>query len=644
MERVKTSNIYLNMFEAIKCDDLVTFSSLIENDKMLSTSFGRFPILTLCYMYDSKKIVSMYENRLIKIGNYTRVFEPFEVYERFIKLCKKSLRLYMLDDAIVYPLEMLVFTKRYDYLTKIYDISYKNEQIIKNIEYISKHITREKIEIDRLSITIKNPRLKPHQKGVLIASVMTSAIMLVMCLLIAILQPMIIGSGSIEKPFMVYSEKQLITAMKSGGNYRLGKDITLTSPWARLSEFAGTLDGDNHKIIASDYIIDEFVYNLKGTIKNVRFDFGEGDYEVKDSKAFVVALNNSTGVIDNVDVIIKRDFSTKDNLSNQSSYLVSTLCLENYGTIKNCDMTIDYDYDSQGEVDVYLLGMLGINRGTGVVENCTTTGDSNITATQVDIAGVIGFNYTEYNLIGVYAVGVLYNITNNADITVSSTSSGWSPVVGGVCIENRGEASGLRNTGSIVVSEASQSTDRINISVAGIVVTNYYKVSDSCNTGSIVATSKVAAIRIGGVVATATRLNYQTYQTPYTYSIITSCYSVGEYTATTISDTANISIGGIVAYALHTDIKECYSININVSSVDRVYVGAICGLVNDAITTTSNYGVIKDNAYLGDTYGVGGVYSVEGEVTDVYLVNVDGDFATKKDSLDEIKNMDIYWE
>ena len=107
------NNKYLNLFEAIKLDDLVTFSVLIENesDKIFSTSFGRFPMLSVCYLYNAKKIVTMYEDRLIKIGNFVRVYEPFEIYDKFIKLSKKSFRLYLNDDSTIYPIEMLVFTK-----------------------------------------------------------------------------------------------------------------------------------------------------------------------------------------------------------------------------------------------------------------------------------------------------------------------------------------------------------------------------------------------------------------------------------------------------------------------------------------------------------------------------------------------------
>ncbi|MBQ9791851.1 MAG: hypothetical protein IJW28_04610, partial [Clostridia bacterium] len=591
------SNLHLNIFEAIKSDDLVTFSALMssENEKMFSLSFGRFPILTLCYMYGAKKIVSMYEDRLIKIGNYVITFEPFEIYESFIKIAKKGFRLYLSSDSIVYPIEMLLFTKQYDYLSSKYMLLYKNDVIKQNLEYISKNINHEKIDIDNTYCVVKNRKLKPHQKWGLVGYATISFVMIIMCIMIAVLQPMIIGSGTINHPIMIYSETQLITAMKGGKNYKLAKDITLTKKWARIPKFVGSIDGNGHTIFAYDNIIDEFVFELTGTIKNIRFDFGDSDFEVFDNKAFVVTANNTTGVIDNVDVIIKRTFTTKENLSNETSYIVSTLCLENYGTIKNCDMSIDYYYDSQGLVDVYLTGMLGINRGTGRVMDCSTTNGSKIIATQVDVAGVVGFNYTEYNFLNIYALGELSGITNNASINIVSVGDGWSPVVGGVCIENRGVATALKNNANIFVKENSYSEEKLTISIAGLIVNNYYKIQDSCNLGSITAESNVASIRIGGVVTTATRLNYQML---YTFSDISGCYSKGLIKATTVGEDNHIALGGIVAYAINSNIQNNYvTTTFESAGTDKSYVGSICGLVNDIITSSNSYGIISNNYY-----------------------------------------------
>lgn len=45
------------IIEIIKRDDLIAFLSLSKNENLLNLSFGRFPILSLCYLYNAKKIV-----------------------------------------------------------------------------------------------------------------------------------------------------------------------------------------------------------------------------------------------------------------------------------------------------------------------------------------------------------------------------------------------------------------------------------------------------------------------------------------------------------------------------------------------------------------------------------------------------------
>ena len=84
-------------------------------------------------------------------------------------------------------------------------------------------------------------------------------------------------------------------------------------------------------------------------------------------------------------------------------------------------------------------------------------------------------------------------------------------------------------------------------------------------------------------------------------------------------------------------------INMQVTGSDVAYLGAICGLINDRVTTNSNYGVIQNNEYLLGDAGVGGIYTNGSDELDVYMEKLDGDFATKHTSLDNLKNSNIYW-
>ena len=56
---------YNFIINAIKSNDLVLFAKFIKNNE--NVSFGRFPILTLLYLYNSKKIIKVYKDELLKI-------------------------------------------------------------------------------------------------------------------------------------------------------------------------------------------------------------------------------------------------------------------------------------------------------------------------------------------------------------------------------------------------------------------------------------------------------------------------------------------------------------------------------------------------------------------------------------------------
>ena len=73
--------LYDNIFDSIKNDDLTLFSSLIESNENLC--YGRFPLLSICILYNSKKILKKYKNKLINIEKYN-----ITNVELFNKLCK----------------------------------------------------------------------------------------------------------------------------------------------------------------------------------------------------------------------------------------------------------------------------------------------------------------------------------------------------------------------------------------------------------------------------------------------------------------------------------------------------------------------------------------------------------------------------
>ena len=78
------------IINSIKADNLMDFSQLVKDNQNLC--FGRFPILSICYLYGAKKIIKSYESKLCQIKEYKIVDESFEVYNKFKQFAGRCLR------------------------------------------------------------------------------------------------------------------------------------------------------------------------------------------------------------------------------------------------------------------------------------------------------------------------------------------------------------------------------------------------------------------------------------------------------------------------------------------------------------------------------------------------------------------------
>ena len=90
----------------VKKDDLKSFKAMMRDSNLGNLRMGRFPVLSLLYLYGARKILSAYETGFLKISSWESVGEPIEVSQYFAKKAGKCLRLYF--DEIVSPIEMLL--------------------------------------------------------------------------------------------------------------------------------------------------------------------------------------------------------------------------------------------------------------------------------------------------------------------------------------------------------------------------------------------------------------------------------------------------------------------------------------------------------------------------------------------------------
>ncbi len=191
---------------------------------------------------------------------------------------------------------------------------------------------------------------------------------------------------------------------------------------------------------------------------------------------------------------------------------------DNAGTVSNCvsDVAVKSGYN--------VGGVVGWNRDTGIITNCTNNGTITGTSNDVFVGGVVGTN-----------CGTVQNCTNNGTVETATYA-------GGVVGVNFGTVSGSYNTKNVA-----------GVTAGGVVGANSYanvsgKVTSCYNTGT------VSGATAGGVIGT----NYwhdNYYTTP---GNVNSCYNIGMVTAS--SDGA--TIGGVVGAnsygTINGTVDSCY--------------------------------------------------------------------------------------
>lgn len=175
---------------------------------------------------------------------------------------------------------------------------------------------------------------------------------------------------------------------------------------------------------------------------------------------------------------------------------------DNAGTVSNCvsDVAVKSGYN--------VGGVVGWNRDTGIITNCTNNGTITGTSNDVFVGGVVGTN-----------CGTVQNCTNNGTVETATYA-------GGVVGVNFGTVSGSYNTKNVA-----------GVTAGGVVGANSYanvsgKVTSCYNTGTVSGTTA------GGVIGT----NYwhdDYYTTP---GNVNSCYNTGKVTA----PSEGATIGGVV--------------------------------------------------------------------------------------------------
>ena len=228
-----------SLLQAIKNDDLKAFNALMENAQCGTYRLGRFPVLSLMYLYKARKLLLIYEQSVLKITVFEPLREPVEISKKFLSKAGKSLRLYF--DEIVSPLEMLLVLDKTRRLKRLYPQTKPSAAIKERLKsiYFIKYALNVKFEGD--SIVLDRRPLNYREKkniatACMCAALAASVIVAVPITAVALMPP----EGEVTKLSQINFSSQK--------EYTLKKDIILPENFS-VEKVNCKINGEGNKLI-----------------------------------------------------------------------------------------------------------------------------------------------------------------------------------------------------------------------------------------------------------------------------------------------------------------------------------------------------------------------------------------------------------
>ena len=550
---------YDSIVNAIKSNDLVLFAKFIKNNE--NVAFGRFPILTLLYLYNANKIIKVYKDELLRIKYFNSVDEPLEFYNKFKKVAKRALRLY-LNDYIVSPIEMLAILNRDGEVKKMFkfycDNKMLNEKISKNLTKIYT-INKQLSKQNKNRISISPKRFTKKEKLFYRIGLATSfAFMLAICSVLMFLNSTI-GFGTSSNPFKIYNKSQLLSALKTDSYYLLYADMTLSEELKDVS-FNGHLDGNNHTLTIEYFPSKTLISENNGDIKNLNIVYPDHNGNVYENLSLLTGTNN--GTISNVNISLN-SLNLTCNKSSNDIY-ISGYSNTNNGTISNCSLSLNLSITSTGSGECFASGFVGTNNG--IIDKCNFASGS-ISTTDSDVSGICINNEV---------TGIIQNSKNSASISQTSALDSWSPNVSGFSMNNYGTIDGCTNLGNITATSTNNADNaQGNILIGGIVSNNYGLIQTCLNKGKLTATSMKIIIYAGGISAYS---DYWIHGNTSIIPAILNCGTQGLISVSSEDEDAFVLAGGISGY-MYGEISSCYSLSTfdTEYSEDKNFIGNFLG-------------------------------------------------------------------
>lgn len=603
-----------DVLEAIKKDRVSSFKHLVENRDYMSLCFGRFPILSLCYLWGSWNIIAKYEKQLASIKDYIFVDEDDASYAKLKKASKRALRLFVGEGKVIEPYEMLavlesnIRLKRY---LRKYPLDEKDYKRIERIYLMSR----------KQETSINDGKIKIKREKISTAKLLTILVSSVVCIAAIVLSSLflhlttLVPNGTEEHPYIIRSGSAFENLIEENAYSELDADIEIS---ALDTTYTGTLEGNNHTITINDFNKPLFK-DMKGKISNLKIVINNCILNAEDHLS-PICINND-GTFENISVVINNStINIVNNVTESGTErYIGLICARNYGTISSCSVTINnLTLNGVSSVNGCFGGIAGFNQQT--IDGCTINQGSSITSDTIDLGGIVGNNTAD-----------VLNCTNNANVKQETASITWSPNVAGIVYMNDGLIQNCINTGEISTKQTGETTDSMYAYVAGIACINNYTINHCKNTGNIVIEAKNSIIFTGGICAYTRAQDYMNRPQ------ILYCGSFGS-TRIKNSEEQDVYVGGLIGFngnCIFAYSFTSWDIQCDMATT-KVYGGAICGLIN-YMTSQWNYYVKNE-----EMISIGAAVNIYNNI--VRLENDEGTNITRVDTLEELKKTEVYWE
>lgn len=544
------------LFASLKKDDAVAFGE-IASSEVFSAVFGRFPLFSLLYLFDAKRIVKKYFSELVKERPRDKQDSFREADKLFYERAGKCLRYYPSKE--ISPLEMLAVLGRGKELRKLYAVYPGASRYLPMLHKI--YFTRlgEGIAVvgDKLILPQEPLSFKEKKTLARFASAFLAAFLVVVA--VTVFSICYYGTGSESNFYRARTAGGALSALEHGYCVSLEKDVALSGS---AEEYAATFDGGDHVV----RLTAPFAAKVTGEIRDVIFVLEEG------FTGDAVILQNE-GTLKNVRVVAEDLVLTKGGEN------MGLLTAVNKGTIESCSAVMSVTITGEGGGDCFFAPFAGNNDGT--IHDCLT--DGSITAENVDIAGVAGKNGTMGSITDCVVKGVFAE---------TSDLKQWTPNVAGIAAQNDGAIYGCTVEGSMTSdlrSPVLENTDGpASAYAAGITCVNGGSVRECKNESVVLSTAQNGYALAGGITAINAHYLSSTSMLPGKVES-----SQGKGTVTAFSSTHDAYAGGIVAQnpqgasvdacTQSERVKaECAASDPQTSST--AYAGGVVALNLDAVT------------------------------------------------------------